>query len=194
MPNTCGPRLAHEASTGSCSRSAHNDRLPALRKSARRIAHALARYSESTRGVSMLVMQNGKTIFEHYANGGSAAWMMADLQRNKKLLGNRRTTRRYTMDYSSSTSRWRTRSPSGEERPAQIANHHSRTAQPTDGIEGASRLQRPSNAIEMPWRFVPLVATRLGFTDGPSYLQSFSKPLRRKLDGRQPPVTLRAAC
>src|SRR5260370_34385166 len=30
-----------------------------------------AKYSESKRGVSMLVMQNGRTIFEHYANGGS---------------------------------------------------------------------------------------------------------------------------
>src|ERR1700730_7375384 len=29
-------------------------------------------YSESRRGVSMLVMQNGRTVFEHYANGGSA--------------------------------------------------------------------------------------------------------------------------
>src|SRR5207244_4560474 len=31
-----------------------------------------AKYSEGKRGVSMLVMQNGHTIFEHYANGGSA--------------------------------------------------------------------------------------------------------------------------
>src|SRR5207244_8561089 len=31
-----------------------------------------AMYSESRRGVSLLVMQNGRTIFEHYANGGSA--------------------------------------------------------------------------------------------------------------------------
>src|ERR1700682_6022129 len=31
-----------------------------------------AKYSERKRGVSMLVMQNGRTIFEHYANGGSA--------------------------------------------------------------------------------------------------------------------------
>ncbi|PYL10693.1 MAG: hypothetical protein DME33_00010 [Verrucomicrobia bacterium] len=32
-----------------------------------------AKYSESKRGVSMLVLQNGRTIFEHYANGGSAS-------------------------------------------------------------------------------------------------------------------------
>src|SRR5712691_9902159 len=32
-----------------------------------------AKYSESKRGISMLVMQNGRTIFEHYANGGSAS-------------------------------------------------------------------------------------------------------------------------
>src|SRR5437899_12637744 len=30
-----------------------------------------AKYSESQRGISMLVIQNGRTIFEHYANGGS---------------------------------------------------------------------------------------------------------------------------
>src|SRR5437870_12639692 len=31
-----------------------------------------AQYSERRRGVSMLVIQNGRTVFEHYANGGSA--------------------------------------------------------------------------------------------------------------------------
>src|SRR5438046_2213596 len=31
-----------------------------------------AKYSEGKLGVSMLVMQNGRTVFEHYANGGSA--------------------------------------------------------------------------------------------------------------------------
>src|SRR5438874_6330582 len=31
-----------------------------------------AQYSESRRGSAILVMQNGRTIFEHYANGGSA--------------------------------------------------------------------------------------------------------------------------
>src|SRR6058998_4267727 len=32
-----------------------------------------AKYSESKRGVSMLVMQNRRTLFERYANGGSAS-------------------------------------------------------------------------------------------------------------------------
>src|SRR5882724_13504525 len=31
-----------------------------------------AGYSEKNRGFSILVMQNGKTVFEHYANGGGA--------------------------------------------------------------------------------------------------------------------------
>jgi len=31
-----------------------------------------AKYSENKRGIAMLVVQNGRTIFEHYANGGSA--------------------------------------------------------------------------------------------------------------------------
>ena len=30
-----------------------------------------AKYSESKRGISMLIMQNRRTVFEHYANGGS---------------------------------------------------------------------------------------------------------------------------
>ncbi|PYI81163.1 MAG: serine hydrolase, partial [Verrucomicrobia bacterium] len=31
-----------------------------------------AKYSESRHGTAVLVTQNGRTIFEHYANGGSA--------------------------------------------------------------------------------------------------------------------------
>src|SRR5256885_7483043 len=31
-----------------------------------------AGYSDHNRGFSVLVMQNGKTVFEHYANGGGA--------------------------------------------------------------------------------------------------------------------------
>jgi len=31
-----------------------------------------ANYSENKRGFSVLVIQNGRTVFEHYANGGSA--------------------------------------------------------------------------------------------------------------------------
>src|SRR5262245_47690852 len=31
-----------------------------------------AKYSESRRGSAILVIQNGRTIFEHYANGGAA--------------------------------------------------------------------------------------------------------------------------
>src|SRR5438876_1671491 len=35
-----------------------------------------AKYSEGKRGISMIVTQNGRTIFEHYANGGAvdARW------------------------------------------------------------------------------------------------------------------------
>src|SRR5881396_3236635 len=55
-----------------------------------------AKYSESKRGVSMLVMQNGRTIFEHYANGESARWPQR------------------MMDYSGSTISFRTRSLSGK--------------------------------------------------------------------------------
>src|SRR5580700_7088166 len=35
-----------------------------------------AKYSDARRGTSLLVIQNGQTVFEHYANGGGpdAAW------------------------------------------------------------------------------------------------------------------------
>src|SRR5260370_26955718 len=46
-----------------------------------------AKYSESKRGVSMLVMQNGRTISEHYANGGSARGRWPILSWTKSFWG-----------------------------------------------------------------------------------------------------------
>src|SRR2546429_569953 len=46
-----------------------------------------AKYSEGKRGVSMLVMQNGRTIFERYANGGSARGRWAIFIGGKNFLG-----------------------------------------------------------------------------------------------------------
>src|SRR5437773_10194600 len=70
-----------------------------------------------------------------------------------------------------------------EERPTQIADHDPQLLSQTDGIEGASRLQRASirdrNAMAVR---LPIVAEPgSAFIYGPSHLQIFSEVLRRKL-------------
>lgn len=146
-------------------------------------AHA-AKYSESKRGVSMLVMQNGRTIFEHYANGGSASgrwpifsgtksfWGIAALAAVRKGL--------FKLDdfVSDTITEWKS-----DPRKLQITIRQ--LLSQTDGIEGASRLQRPSirdrNAMAVR---LPLVAEPgSAFIYGPSHLQIFSELLRRKLRG-----------
>jgi len=53
-----------------------------------------ANYSENKRGFSMLVIQNGRTVFEHSANGGSARTRaVKSSAATKKFLGDRRALR-----------------------------------------------------------------------------------------------------
>jgi CubicO group peptidase (beta-lactamase class C family) len=144
-----------------------------------------AKYSESKRGVSMLVMQNGRTIFEHYANGGSARerwpifsgtksfWGIAALAAMRDGL--------FKLDdpVSDTITEWKS-----EPRKSQITIRE--LLSQTDGIEGASRLQRPSirdrNALAI--RLSSVAGPGSAFIYGPSHLQIFSELLRRKLKGR----------
>jgi len=144
-----------------------------------------AKYSESKRGVSMLVMQNGRTIFEHYANGGSARerwpifsgtksfWGIAALAAARDGL--------FKLDelVSDTITEWK-----GDPRKSQITIRE--LLNQTDGIEGASRLQRPSirdrNAMAI--RLSVVAEPGSAFIYGPSHLQIFSELLRRKLKGR----------
>jgi CubicO group peptidase (beta-lactamase class C family) len=144
-----------------------------------------AKYSESKRGVSMLVMQNGRTIFEHYANGGSARerwpifsgtksfWGIAALAAVRDGL--------FKLDdpVSDTITEWK-----GDPRKSQITIRE--LLNQTDGIEGASRLQRPSirdrNAMAI--RLSIVAEPGSAFIYGPSHLQIFSELLRRKLKGR----------
>jgi CubicO group peptidase (beta-lactamase class C family) len=106
----------------------------------------------------MLVMQNGRTIFEQYANGGSAARKMADLQRNKSFWGIAGLAAvpdgLFKLDdpVSDTITEWKSDPRKSQITIRQLLNQ-------TDGIEGASRLQRPSvrdrNAIAIR---LPLVA------------------------------------
>ncbi len=144
-----------------------------------------AKYSESKRGVSLLVIQNGRTIFEHYANGGSirerwpifsgtkSFWGIAALAAARDGL--------FKLDdpVSDTITEWK-----NDPRKSQITIRQ--LLSQTDGIEAASRLQRPSirdrNALAIQ---LPAVASPgSAFIYGPSHLQIFSELLRRKLRGR----------
>lgn len=133
----------------------------------------------------MLALQNGRTIFEHYANGGSARerwpifsgtksfWGIAALAALREGL--------FKLDdpVADTITEWKT-----DPRKSQIVIRE--LLSQSDGIEAASRLQRPSirdrNAMAI--RLPVIAAPGRSFIYGPSHLQIFSELLRRKLKGR----------
>jgi CubicO group peptidase (beta-lactamase class C family) len=133
----------------------------------------------------MLVMQNGRTIFEHYANGGSAKRRWPIFSGTKSFWGIAALTAAqdglFRLDdlASDTITEWK-----NDPRKSQITIRQ--LLSQTDGIAGASRLQRPSirdrnaMAIALPSVTEPGSA----FIYGPSHLQIFSELLRRKLQGR----------
>jgi CubicO group peptidase (beta-lactamase class C family) len=144
-----------------------------------------AKYSESRRGVSMLVMQNGRTIFEHYANGGSASGRWPIFSGTKSFWGIAALAAvhdglfRLDDPVSDTITEWESDPRKSRITIRQLLNQ-------TDGIEGASRLQRASirdrNAMAI--RLPTVTEPGSAFIYGPSHLQIFSELLRRKLGGR----------
>jgi CubicO group peptidase (beta-lactamase class C family) len=144
-----------------------------------------AKYSESKRGVSMLVLQNGRTIFERYANGGSARGRWPIFSGTKSFWGIAALAAvhdgLFNLDdpVSDTIIEWK-----GDPRKSQVTIRQ--LLNQTDGIEGASRLQRASIhdrnalAIELP----TVAESGSSFIYGPSHLQIFSELLHRKLNGR----------
>ena len=133
----------------------------------------------------MLVIQNGRTIFERYANGGSprerwpifsgtkSFWGIAALAAVRDGL--------FKLDdpVSDTITEWQSDPRKSRITIRQLLNQ-------TDGVEGASRLQRSSirdrNAMAIR---LPVVAEPgSAFIYGPSHLQIFSELLRRKLKSR----------
>ena len=147
-------------------------------------AHA-AKYSESKRGVSMLVMQNGRTIFEHYANGGSASGRWPIFSGTKSFWGVAALAAvrdgLFKVDdlVSDTITEWK-----GDPRKSRITIRE--LLSQTDGIEGASRLQRASirDRNTMAIRLPAVAEPGSAFIYGPSHLQIFSELLRRKLQDR----------
>src|SRR6266566_3109507 len=144
-----------------------------------------AKYSESKRGVSMLVIQNGRTILEHYANGGSVSERWPIFSGTKSFWGIAALAAvhdgLFGLDelVSDTITEWKS-----DPRKSRITIRQ--LLSQTDGIEGASRLHRASirdrNAMAIR---LPLVAEPgSAFIYGPSHLQIFSELLRRKLKGR----------
>jgi CubicO group peptidase (beta-lactamase class C family) len=144
-----------------------------------------AKYSESKRGVSMLVLQNGRTIFERYANGGSARGRWPIFSGTKSFWGiaalaaAREGLFKLDDPVADTITEWK-----GDPRKSQITIRQ--LLNQTDGIEGASRLQRASvrdrNAMAI--RLTTFAEPGSAFIYGPSHLQIFSDLLRRKLNGR----------
>jgi CubicO group peptidase (beta-lactamase class C family) len=144
-----------------------------------------ATYSESRRGVSMLVMQNGRTVFEHYANGGSARGRWPIFSGTKSFWGIAALAAvhdgLFKLDdlVSDTITEWK-----NDPRKSRITIRQ--LLSQIDGIEAASRLQRASiqdrntMAIQLPAIAEPGAA----FIYGPSHIQIFSELLRRKLKGR----------
>ena len=144
-----------------------------------------ANYSENKRGFSMLVMQSGKTIFEHYANGGSADSRCKIFSGTKSFWGIaalcavRDGLIKLDDRVADTITEWKNDPRKSQITIRQLLNQ-------TDGIEPAPHLHsesirdRNAAAIQLP------LVTSPGsvFAYGPSHLQVFAEVLRRKLNGR----------
>jgi CubicO group peptidase (beta-lactamase class C family) len=133
----------------------------------------------------MLVIQNGRTVFEHYANGGSASGRWPIFSGTKSFWGIAALAAvrdgLFNLDdpVSETITEWKSDPRKSRITIRQLLNQ-------TDGIEGASRLQRASiqdrNAMAI--RLPALAEPGASFIYGPSHLQIFSELLRRKLGAR----------
>jgi CubicO group peptidase (beta-lactamase class C family) len=144
-----------------------------------------ANYSENKRGFSMLVIQNGKTVFEHYANGGSADSRCKIFSGTKSFWGIaalcavRDGLIKLDDRVADTITEWKNDPRKSPITIRQLLNQ-------TDGIEPAPHLHsesiRDRNAAAVQ---LPLVASPGSvFAYGPSHLQIFAEVLRRKLNGR----------
>jgi CubicO group peptidase (beta-lactamase class C family) len=133
----------------------------------------------------MLVMQNGKTIFERYANGGGADYRCKIFSGTKSFWGIaalcsvRDGLIKLDDRVADTITEWKSDPRKSQITIRQLLNQ-------TDGIEPAPHLHsesirdRNAAAIQLPLVAVPGSA----FAYGPSHLQIFAEVLRRKLNGR----------
>jgi CubicO group peptidase (beta-lactamase class C family) len=144
-----------------------------------------AKYSDERRGVSMLVVQNGQTVFEHYSNGGAANGARPIFSGTKSFWGIVALCAvndglvRLDEHVADTITEWKSDARKSQITVRQLLNQ-------TDGIEASSHLQsasmRDRNAIAIRLSILAEPGTR--FIYGPSHLQIFGELLRRKLSGR----------
>jgi CubicO group peptidase (beta-lactamase class C family) len=137
----------------------------------------------------MLVMQNGRTIFEHYANGGSADTRWPIFSGTKSFWGIaalcavRDGLIKLDDHVADTITEWK--GPAEADGKSQITIRQLLNF--TDGIESAPHLHRESirdrNAMAI--RLSMVAKPGSAFIYGPSHLQIFSELLRRKLNGRR---------
>src|SRR5438270_9964907 len=144
-----------------------------------------AAYSEKNIGFSMLVMQNGKTVFEHYANGGGADMRCKIFSGTKSFWGIaalcavRDGLIKLDDRVADTITEWKNDPRKSQITIRQLLNQ-------TDGIEPAPHLHsdsirdRDTMAIQLPLVAAPGAA----FEYGPSHLQILNEVLRRKLNGK----------
>jgi CubicO group peptidase (beta-lactamase class C family) len=133
----------------------------------------------------MLVIQNGRTVFEHYANGGSADARCKIFSGTKSFWGIaalcavRDGLIKLDDRVADTLTEWKTDPRKSQITIRQLLNQ-------TDGIEPAPHLHsesirdRNSAAVQLPL----VAAPGSVFAYGPSHLQIFTEVLRRKLIGR----------
>jgi CubicO group peptidase (beta-lactamase class C family) len=144
-----------------------------------------AKYSESKRGMAMLVMQNGRIVFEQYAHGGAVNGRWPIFSGTKSFWGVAAVIAAgqglFGLDdrVADTINEWRNDPRKSQITIRQLLNF-------TDGIDGAAHLHRQSvadrNAAAL--RLPMLAQPGSAFIYGPSHLQIFSELLRRKLNGR----------
>ena len=146
-----------------------------------------AQYSEGKNGTALLVVQDGRTIFEHYANGGGpdAGWPIFSGTKSfwgiAALVAVGEGLFRLDDHVSDTITEWQNDPRKSKITVRQLLNF-------TDGLDGASYLHRDSiadrNAAAL--RVPAVAAPGVTFIYGPSHLQVFGELLRRKLNGRSP--------
>ena len=144
-----------------------------------------AQYSEKRRGLSLLVWQNGRSIFEHYANGGSAENRSPIFSGTKSFWGIgalcavRDGLIKLDDHVADTIQEWKLDPRKSQITIRQLLNF-------TDGLEGASFLHRASipNRDAVAIRLPIVAQPGARFTYGPSHLQVFAELLRRKLNGQ----------
>jgi len=144
-----------------------------------------ATYSEKNRGFSLLVMQNGKTVFEHYANGGGADMRCKIFSGTKSFWGIaalcavRDGLIKLDDRVADTITEWKNDNRKSQITVRQLLNQTD-SIEPYPHLHSESIRDRNSVAIQLP----PVASPGSAFAYGPSHLQIFNEVLRRKLNGR----------